>query len=82
MDSILSQLKALKPKDAACLIGITMEDLYEGNDDSFVVGMAAGYDGVGVFSFLRYDPAFGGSKKNEKILLARSCKVEIFIFWL
>ena len=27
--------------DAFCCIGVTMEDLYEGRDDSFVMGMAA-----------------------------------------
>ena len=38
---------------AACLIGVTMEDLYEGDDDSFVMGMANGGDSVAVFSFAR-----------------------------
>jgi hypothetical protein len=28
------------PEDAFCVIAVTMEDLYEGPDDEFVVGMA------------------------------------------
>ena len=31
----------LLPADAFCVIGVTMEDLFEGRDDSFVMGMAA-----------------------------------------
>lgn len=52
VDDILEMLPTIKPKDAFCLVGllylllltwqlgVTMYDLYDGDDDAFVVGMA------------------------------------------
>ncbi len=40
VDVLLRVLFDTKPADAFCVIGVTMMDLYEGADDSFVVGMA------------------------------------------
>jgi hypothetical protein len=37
---ILRVLFDTKPADAFCVIGVTMEDLYEDLEDTFVVGMA------------------------------------------
>jgi len=41
-----------------CIMGITMEDLYDGPKDLFCAGMAFGGDKVAVFSFARYHPFF------------------------
>eukprot|EP00586_Coscinodiscus_wailesii_P022029 CAMPEP_0172498510 /NCGR_PEP_ID=MMETSP1066-20121228/113478_1 /TAXON_ID=671091 /ORGANISM="Coscinodiscus wailesii, Strain CCMP2513" /LENGTH=459 /DNA_ID=CAMNT_0013271803 /DNA_START=50 /DNA_END=1427 /DNA_ORIENTATION=- len=39
-----------------CVMGITMEDLYDKPKDLFCAGMAFGRDKVAVFSFARYHP--------------------------
>jgi len=39
-----------------CIMGITMEDLFDGPSDLFCAGMAFGGDKVAVFSFKRYHP--------------------------
>ena len=65
VDSLLSQLAELRTSrefrdrypDAFCLVGVTLEDLYDTKPDLFVAGMAAGGSKVGVFQFFRYDPA-------------------------
>ena len=75
---VLKLLKKLLPKDAFCILAVTMEDLYPDPSWNFVFGMASLYERVGVFSFARYDPAFHGEKRAKdykKVLLRRSCKV-------
>jgi archaemetzincin len=75
---VLNFLKAGMPRDAFCVIAITMEDLYPELSWNFVFGQASLRDRVGVYSFARYDPAlYGGSRGNdyEALLLRRSCKV-------
>lgn len=75
---ILKLLKKLLPKDAFCILAVTMEDLYPDPSWNFVFGMASLYERVGVFSFARYDPAFYGDKRGtdyKQVLLRRSCKV-------
>ncbi|XP_077406165.1 arylsulfatase G-like isoform X2 [Vanacampus margaritifer] len=47
-----------KPKDAFCVVGITMIDLYLKDSWNFVFGQASLYKGIGVFSFARYDDNF------------------------
>ena len=54
VDPVISILSYIVPSDAFCLCAVTMEDLYDGDEDSFVSGMAAGRSHVGVFSFARY----------------------------
>jgi len=54
---ILTFLKKRLPKDAFCLLAITMEDLYPHPSWNFVFGQASPHDRVGIFSFARYDPA-------------------------
>jgi len=83
VDSILRLLSAMRGSrsfqkqhpDCFCLVGITMEDLFDTNPDLFVAGMAAGASKVAVFQFYRYDPQiqFSGefwyktsTKKTEK----------------
>jgi archaemetzincin len=54
-----------------------MEDLYPNPSWNFVFGQASLRDRIGVFSFVRYDPAFYGERQGEdyqEILLRRSCK--------
>jgi archaemetzincin len=75
---ILIFLRKVRPRDAVCILAITMEDLYPEPSWNFVFGQASITDGVGVYSFARYDPVFYGlnrTKDYKKILLRRSCRV-------
>jgi archaemetzincin len=75
---VLNFLKADVPRDAFCVIAITMEDLYPEPSWNFVFGQASLRERVGVYSFARYDPAsYGESHASgyETLLLRRSCKV-------
>ncbi len=75
---VLALLKTKLSPDAFCLLAITMEDLYPHPSWNFVFGQASLREGVGVFSFARYDPGFYGEQRGEdyrKLLLRRSCKV-------
>ncbi len=44
----------LIPDDAFCVLGVTLEDLYVGDDDNFTAGLASIANRVGVFSFCSY----------------------------
>ncbi|XP_015665857.1 archaemetzincin-2 isoform X2 [Protobothrops mucrosquamatus] len=55
---LLNYLKKKKPKDAFCIVGITMIDLYPKDSWNFVFGQASLTEGVGIFSFARYDSDF------------------------
>jgi archaemetzincin len=75
---VLYMLQKKMPKDAYCVLAITMEDLYPETSWNFVFGQASLRDRVGVFSFARYDPAFYGEPRTQDYeiqLLFRSCKV-------
>jgi archaemetzincin len=75
---VLTYLSSLLPRDAFCLLAITMEDLYPDPAWNFIFGQASLRERVGVFSFARYDPAYYGERRGRKdreILLKRSCKV-------
>ncbi len=74
---ILALLRERVPQDAYAILGITMEDLYPDPSWNFVFGQASLRDGVGVYSFARYDPRFNNEQARdfEKLLLQRSCKV-------
>jgi len=75
---VLGFLRGRLPRDAFCVLAITMEDLYPHPSWNFVFGQASLRERVGVFSFARYDPAFYGEKRGEnfqRLLLRRSCKV-------
>src|SRR5690606_32924923 len=54
---VLVALEGKLPADALLLIGLTMTDLYPGEDWNFVFGYAALDNRVGVYSLLRFDPA-------------------------
>ncbi|XP_077780165.1 archaemetzincin-2 isoform X4 [Podarcis muralis] len=55
---LLSYLKKKKPKDAFCIVGVTMIDLYPKDSWNFVFGQASLTEGMGIFSFARYDSDF------------------------
>lgn len=64
----------LRP-DTYCALAVTMTDLYPHPSWNFVFGQARLHQRVGVFSFARHDPSFGGGKRTgdwQKTLLQRS----------
>lgn len=66
------------PKNAYCILGITMIDLYPDPDWNYVFGLASYTDRVGVFSFARYCPSFYNNKIDSgarSLILLRSCKI-------
>jgi len=65
------------PRDAYCVLGLTMRDLYPDPAWNFVFGEASLRERVGVYSFARYDPRFYGndSPQRAELMLRRSCKV-------
>jgi archaemetzincin len=67
---VLHWLKGKLPQDAFCLLAITMEDLYPAASWNFVFGQASLTEGVGVYSFARYDPAFYGEDRGEDTSIA------------
>ncbi|XP_047564602.1 archaemetzincin-2 isoform X1 [Lutra lutra] len=64
---ILRFLKKKKPRDAFCIVGITMIDLYPRDSWNFVFGQASLTDGVGIFSFARYGSDFYSSHYEGKV---------------
>nr|XP_033816847.1 archaemetzincin-2 isoform X5 [Geotrypetes seraphini] len=58
IEDLLKFLKQKKPKDAFCIVGITMIDLYPKESWNFVFGQASLTEGMGIFSFARYDSDF------------------------
>ncbi len=75
---VLALLTERLPADAFCSLAITMEDLYPHSSWNFVFGQASPREGVGVYSFARYDPMFYGTKRGKdyrQLLLRRSCRV-------
>jgi archaemetzincin len=75
---ILRALRGRLPDDGFCLCAVTMEDLYPHPSWNFVFGQASPHNGVGVYSFVRYDPAFYGGERSgryQDVLLRRSCRV-------
>ena len=74
---IMRLLKQRLPRDAYCLLGITLTDLYPEPSWNFVFGEALLTDRVGVYSFARYDPRFIGENAPDRatIMLRRSCKI-------
>ncbi|XP_021082785.1 archaemetzincin-2 isoform X3 [Mesocricetus auratus] len=68
---ILAFLKKKKPKDAFCIVGITMIDLYPRDSWNFVFGQASLTDGVGIFSFARYGKDFYSSRYEGKVKKAQ-----------
>ena len=76
---ILEFLQKRLPPDAFCLLGVTLEDLYPDPSWNYVFGQASYTGRTGVFSFIRYDPAFHGEDKTAQeaaaVRMQRSLKV-------
>ncbi|XP_078610237.1 archaemetzincin-2-like isoform X2 [Branchiostoma floridae x Branchiostoma japonicum] len=63
---ILDYLVSKKPRDAICLVAVTMLDLYPSDSWNFVFGQASLVTGCGVFSFARYDENFYYIPRDRK----------------
>jgi archaemetzincin len=75
---VMKFLQTRLPTDAYCLLGITMADLYPQASWNFVFGQASLAQRVGVYSFVRYDPAFWKEERGrdyQGLILRRSAKV-------
>lgn len=71
---LLGMLGRKLPKDAYCLLGVTMEDLYPDESWNFVFGQATLRRRVGIYSFARNDPRFRDedAKPGERVAMLRS----------
>jgi predicted Zn-dependent protease len=58
INDILKYMSKNVPKDAYCVMGVTMYDLYMEEEDLFLAGWAGGNMKSGIFSFARYDPFY------------------------
>lgn len=74
---ILSQLPKYKPSDSYSTLLLTMKDLYPQPSWSHCFGWASFTEGVGAFSFRRFDPAWDGIEdpEREKNMLMRACHI-------
>lgn len=75
---VLRRLVPRVPRDAYAMLAVTMEDLYPEPSWNFVFGEASLAERVGVYSLLRYDPAFYGERRDANrrgSILRRSVKV-------
>ena len=57
-------LRPALPSDAMCLLGVTMEDLYPEPSWNYVFGQAMLTQRVGVYSLVRFYPAFWGRSET------------------
>ncbi|XP_031549207.1 archaemetzincin-2-like isoform X2 [Actinia tenebrosa] len=64
---VLSYLKEHRPRDGFCIIGISWQDLYPGDEWNFVLGEASSEDGCAAISFGHYEP-----KPSEKLSTLRT----------
>ncbi|CAN9508625.1 unnamed protein product [Ophioblennius macclurei] len=71
---LLQFLRERKPKDAFCIVGLTMIDLYPKESWNFVFGQASLSEGMGVFSFARYDDNFHSSSYAGRLRMERQPK--------
>jgi archaemetzincin len=66
------------PRDAVCVLGVTMEDLYPESSWNYVFGEATLEKRVGVYSLARYQARFWGQKEtpeSRRLASLRSFKV-------
>lgn len=75
--AVLDLLQEEIPRDAYCLIAVTLEDLYPSEDYNYVFGLARLHTRVGVFSFARYHPSFFGEAfdVDRRVVVRRAFKV-------
>jgi archaemetzincin len=77
-DVLRMKLPPLLPADALCLQAVTMEDLYPEEAWNYVFGQALLQARVGVYSLVRFYPAFWDqpdTPEARQLALARSLKV-------
>ena len=76
-NGILCKLKKYRPDNSYAMLCITMKDLYPGPNWGYCFGWASYNEGVGAFSFLRYDPSWDGIEdpEKEKNMLMRGCHI-------
>lgn len=70
-------LRPRLPKDAFCIIGVTMSDLYPDDSWNYVFGQASLRERVGIYSLVRFFPEFWNEEDTEeaqKRALLRSLK--------
>jgi len=75
---ILERVSRQLPRDACCLLVITMWDLYPNDEWNYVFGEASLTKRVGVFSFARFDPDYLDEPRSDGFeldILRRSCRV-------
>lgn len=63
-------LKGIKPKDAFCIAGMTLCDIYPREEWHFAFGLASTENGTGVYSLARYLP-----ETNERPMILRAIRV-------
>ena len=64
---IFEYMKSILPRDAYCMLAVTMIDLYPNEDWNFVFGQATLLEGIGVFSFARHHPYFFDKDKDVSV---------------
>ena len=83
---ILKHLKSHRPREAYCVLGITLVDLYPDSDSNFVLGHASLTDGCAVASFGRHFnscPAVDGPDginlqfQNLWVVIRVSCLIQL-----
>ncbi len=66
------------PKDAYCMVTVTLEDLYPSESWNYVFGFANFKSRTGVFSFKRYSPEFNCEESADpNSLLMNACHVMV-----
>ena len=65
-NGILNRLVRYRPRDSYAMLCITMWDLYPGPNWNFCFGWASYTEGVGAFSFCRYDSDWDGIQDNNR----------------
>ena len=64
---IFDYMKGILPRDAYCMLAVTMIDLYPDENWNFVFGQASLMEGIGVFSFARHHPYFFDKDKSVSV---------------
>ena len=73
----LTVMPQFKPQNSYAMLSLTMKDLYPQPSWGFCFGWASFTEGVGAFSFCRFDPKWDGIEDpdSEKNLLMRACHI-------
>ena len=76
-DILRGVLAPALPRDAVCLQGVTMVDLYPEDSWNYVFGQASLRQRVGIYSLVRFQPTFWGEEESpatRRLALRRSLK--------